>query len=343
MGLGENELSYDALLFVSFGGPEGPADVMPFLRNVVRGRNVPEERLLEVAAHYGRFGGCSPINQQNRDLIAALTREMQRYGMNMPIYWGNRNWKPYVTDAVAQMKSDGIHRAMAFVTSAFSSYSGCRQYLDNISDAVAQAGHGGPQIDKLRVFYNHPLFIRAVSENVEAALQRLPASVRSGAQVLYTAHSIPISMAEGCDYARQLHESCRLVSEALGRTGDRLAYQSRSGPPSQPWLEPDVLAALRDVKSSNTFQSVVIAPIGFVSDHIEVLFDLDVEARSECDELQLPMERAATVSTNPKFVRMIRELIQERMEGVQARATLGAFGPGPDHCLPDCCPAPRRP
>lgn len=336
-------MKYDALLVVSFGGPESREEVMPFLQNVLRGKNVPEERMLEVAEHYYHFGGRSPINQQNRDLIAALTRELEQHGPRLPIYWGNRNWAPYLTDALTKMKEDGVQRALAFFTSAFSSYSGCRQYRENIQAAQAQVGPGAPQIDKLRVFYNHPGFIGTMAENVNAALSRLPTAAREHAQVIYTAHSIPVSMAQNSSYLRQLEESVRLVSEALGRTGDRMAFQSRSGPPSQPWLEPDVVDTLRAMKQGNTHSGAVIAPIGFISDHLEVLFDLDTEARAACDEIGLPMERAATAGTHPAFVSMIRELIQERVDENPVRRALGTLGPSHDVCPADCCPAPQRP
>jgi ferrochelatase len=336
-------MKYDALLFVSFGGPEAREEVIPFLQNVLRGKNVPEERMLEVAEHYYHFGGSSPINRQNRELIAALESELEKHGPRLPIYWGNRNWHPLLPDTLRKMKADGVQRALAFVTSAFSSYSGCRQYRENIAAAQAEAGEGAPQVDKLRVFYNHPGFIQAMADHVRAALLRLPAEARQGAQVLYTAHSIPVSMAQNSNYLRQLEESCRLVSETLGRSGDRLVFQSRSGPPTQPWLEPDVVASLREMKATNSHPAAVIAPIGFISDHMEVLYDLDTEARAACEEMQLPMERAATAGTHPAFVGMIRELILERVEDRTARNALGVLGASHDVCPVDCCPAPQRP
>jgi ferrochelatase len=336
-------MSYDALLVVSFGGPESREDVLPFLRNVLRGRNVPEERMLEVAEHYYHFGGRSPINQQNRELIAALERELEQHGPLLPIYWGNRNWAPYLADTLQQMKEDGVERALAYVTSAFSSYSGCRQYRENIAAAQAQVGEGAPQVDKLRVFYNHPGFIGPMAENVQTALHRLPASVRDRAQVIYTAHSIPVSMAQNSKYVTQLEESCRLISGALGRAGDTLMYQSRSGPPGQPWLEPDILDYLRKVKESNSHPAVVICPVGFTSDHMEVLYDLDTEAQELCNELRLPMVRAATVGHHPRFITMIRELIMERMDPTAPRRFLGNLGSSHDVCPVDCCPAPQRP
>lgn len=336
-------MKYDALLVVSFGGPESNDEVIPFLENVLRGKNVPRERMLVVAEHYYHFGGKSPINQQNRELISALRTELDQNGSQLPIYWGNRNWNPLLADTLLQMKQDGVRRALAFVTSAYSSYSGCRQYRENIAAAQAQVGPGTPEIDKLRVFYNHPGFIEPIVERVRTALNNLPEHARARARVVYTAHSIPLSMAQSCHYVSQLEEVCRLVSHALGRSGDRLVFQSRSGPPTQPWLEPDVLDHLREIKQRDLATGVVIAPIGFISDHMEVLYDLDTEAKQLCAEIQLPMVRAGTVGAHPKFVRMIRELIEERMSEEPVRIALGTLGPSHDICPPDCCPAPPRP
>jgi ferrochelatase len=336
-------MQYDALLFVSFGGPESNDEVIPFLENVLRGRNVPRERMLAVAEHYYHFGGKSPINEQNRQLIAALQEELKQHRPELPIYWGNRNWHPLLADTLEQMKRDGIRRALGFVTSAFSSYSGCRQYRENIAAAQAQVGVGAPDVDKLRAFYNHPGFIHAMAERVRVALEELPPQARDRLLVIYTAHSIPLSMAQSSNYVQQLEEACRLVSEALGRHDDSLVFQSRSGPPTQPWLEPDVLDYLREVKQRELAAGVVIAPIGFISDHMEVLYDLDTEAKQLCDELQLPMVRASTVGTHPEFVRMIRDLIVERVSENPVRVALGSFGPSHDICSEDCCPAPQRP
>lgn len=328
---------------VSFGGPESEPEVIPFLENVLRGRNVPRERMLAVAEHYYHFGGKSPINDQNRRLIAALQEELARHGPKLPIYWGNRNWHPLLPEALEQMKRDGVKRALALMTSAFSSYSGCRQYRENVAAAQAQVGAGAPSVDKLRVFYNHPGFVGAMAERVRTALSELPEHARSRAQVVYTAHSIPMSMAESSNYVKQLEEASRLVSSQLGPTGDRLVFQSRSGPASQPWLEPDILDYLRDVKEKDLAAGVVIAPIGFISDHMEVLYDLDTEARDLCTQLELPMARAGTVGTHPTFVRMIRDLIVERMNGSGERVALGTLGPSHDVCPADCCPPPTRP
>jgi len=335
-------MNYDAVLVVSFGGPEGHDDVIPFLENVLRGRNVPRERMLAVAEHYYHFDGKSPINQQTRELIAALTDELARYGPKLPVYWGNRNWHPMLADTLRQMKRDGIKRALAFVTSAYSSYSGCRQYREDIVRAQAEVGEGAPQIDKLRAFFNHPGFLGATEDRIKGALAHLPPNAQQDVRVVYVAHSIPLSMANTSDYVKQLEEVRRLSSEALGIKNDALVYQSRSGAPGQPWLEPDILDYLREVKEKNLASAVVIAPISFISDHMEVLYDLDIEAKQLCDSLGLPMTRAKTVGVHPKFIGMIRELILEKMEGAKRHA-LGTLGPREDACAEDCCPAPQRP
>ena len=336
-------MNYEAILVVSFGGPESREDVIPFLENVLRGRNVPRERMLAVAEHYYHFGGKSPINQQTRELVSALGRALEQYGPNLPVYWGNRNWHPMLADTLRQMKQDGIQRALAFVTSAYSSYSGCRQYREGIAAAQNEVGRGAPEIDKLRAFFNHPGFIEASADRLQEALREIPPSTRQNVQVVYTAHSIPVSMAETCDYVRQLEEVRKLVSAQLGVTNDALAYQSRSGAPGQPWLEPDILDYLRKVKALDLASAVVLAPISFISDHMEVLFDLDIEAQQLCASLQLPMVRAKTVGVHPKFIAMIRELVLERMSSDAERRALGSLGPRQDVCAEDCCPAPQRP
>ena len=332
--------NYDALLIVSFGGPEGMDDVMPFLENVLRGRNVPRERMMQVAERYELFGGVSPINEQNRKLIAALKRELETKGPNLPIYWGNRNWHPLLSDTVQQMTADGVTQAIAFTTSAYNSYSSCRQYMEDIERARASAGANPPRIDKLRAFYNHPGFIEANVENVRAALEEIPRERRGKARIVFTAHSIPVSMAEQCEYEAQLHEASRLVEEAVGRSDSpppyKLAFQSRSGPPAQPWLGPDICDYLNELAATGT-TDVVIAPIGFVSDHMEVIYDLDTEAQALCRELGLNMIRAATAGTHPAFIRMVRELIIERMDPATPRRFLGTRGPAHDLCPPDCC------
>ena len=334
---------YKAILILSFGGPEGPDEVMPFLENVLRGKNVPRDRLLEVAEHYRLFGGVSPINGQNRALVAALKKELASHDIALPIYWGNRNWHPMLSDTLARMRDDGIDRALAIVTSAHSSYSGCRQYREDIQKARQATGVGAPEVDKIRVYFNHPGFIEASRARLEDALKRFAPDRRQHAKVLFTAHSIPTSMAEGCLYEAQLLETARLVAEAARRSQWRLAYQSRSGPPAQPWLEPDILDVLRDEKSRGVCE-VVIAPIGFVSDHMEVIYDLDTEARDVCAEIGLSMERAGTVGTHPEIVAMFRELVQERLSSQVKPRALGKLGLLPEQCSPDCCRwAPRRP
>jgi protoporphyrin/coproporphyrin ferrochelatase len=336
-------MKYDAILITSFGGPECSDDVMPFLENVLRGKNIPRERLLEVADHYYHFDGKSPINNQNRQLIAALEGALAERGPHLPVYWGNRNWHPLLADTMRQMKADGIGRALAFVTSAYSSYSSCRQYRDDITRAREAVGEGAPVVDKIRAFHNHPGFIEVATDCVQQALEKIPADRREAACLIYTAHSIPVAMAQSCDYQRQLQETGRLVAEQLGRKQWRLVYQSRSGPPSEPWLGPDILDCLRELKAQGSGSDIVIAPIGFVSDHMEIVFDLDTQALELCEELGLNMVRARTAGAHPRFVAMIRELIYERTDESQPRLTLGAFGPRPDPCPADCCPPPERP
>jgi protoporphyrin/coproporphyrin ferrochelatase len=326
---------FDAILLIAFGGPEQPADVIPFLENVLRGRRVPRERLLQVAEHYYHFGGVSPINGQMRELIPMLEAELREHGPRLPVYWGNRNWHPMLAGTVGKMRADGIQRAAAFVMSAYSSYSGCRQYLEDIARARETVGPGAPEIDKLRLFYNHPGFIEPMTERVRDSLAWVPA-----AELVYTAHSIPVSMAASSRYEAQLREACRLVSGKLGRPEWRLAYQSRSGPPSEPWLGPDVRDTLRELRAGGTRQ-VVVAPIGFLSDHMEVLYDLDTEARGLCEQLGLELVRAPTVGNHPAFVGMIRELVLERMGELPPR-WLGDEGPDRDVCEPDCCAPPRE-
>ncbi len=335
--------SYDAILLVSFGGPEGPADVLPFLENVLRGKNVPHQRMLEVAEHYRHFGGVSPINAQNRELIAALQAELDRHGPHLPIYWGNRNWHPLLADTLRQMQADGVRLAIAFFTSAFSSYSSCRQYREDIERAQQTVGPGAPQIDKLRVFYNHPSFIGCQADRVREALQQLPAERRDQAQLVFTAHSIPLAMAQNCRYEQQLRETCRLVGEQLGRTGWQLVYQSRSGPPNQPWLEPDVCQYLRQLHADRPEADVVLAPVGFLSDHMEVLFDLDTEAADFCRSLGLNMVRAQTVGSHPQFVATVRDLLEERISGRSERQAIGQFPASHDVCPVDCCLSGRSP
>jgi ferrochelatase len=313
---------YDALIVVSFGGPEKTQDVIPFLENVLRGRNVPRERMLQVAEHYYHFGGRSPINDQNRELIAAL-----RKILDLPVYWGNRNWHPMLADTLRQMQKDGIRRALAFATSAFSSYSGCRQYREDIAKALA-ADSSPMIVHKLRTFSNHPLFIETMAERTREALQQVP-----DAALVFTAHSVPVAMAQKSAYEQELRESAGRVAQRVGKTEWTLAFQSRSGPPSQPWLEPDIADWLRRERPKN----VVVVPLGFISDHMEVIYDLDTEAAQLCDELGIRMVRAGTAGTHPKFIAMIEELIRERTHPGTPRRFEGMRGASPDDCAENCC------
>ncbi|MEZ4656505.1 MAG: ferrochelatase [Caldilineaceae bacterium] len=329
--------SYDALLLLSFGGPEGMDDVMPFLENVLRGRNVPHERMIEVAHHYEQFNGVSPLNAQNRALIAALEEELAAHNINLPIYFGNRNWHPLLTDAMQQMVDDGVQRALTIFTSIFSSYSGCRQYRENLFSATQSLTRGpAPHFDKVRMGYNHPLFIEANADRVHDALGQISPARRSAAQLVFTAHSIPNAMAQNCQYVDQLMETGRLVADAVNHANWQLVYQSRSGPPTVPWLAPDICDHLQTLHEQGV-QDVVIAPIGFISDHMEVIFDLDTEARQLCDELGLNMVRAATVGTHPAFVRMLRQLIEERLHPNTERRAVGRYPANHDVCPADCC------
>ena len=322
---------FDAILVVAFGGPEGMDDVMPFLENVTRGRNVPRERLEEVAHHYARFGGASPINAQNRALIAALGPELDAHGIDLPIYLGNRNWYPFLGDTLREMRDDGVDRALAFFTTGFSSYSSCRQYRENIAAAQADVGPDAPEVLRTRAFYNHPGFVEANADHVESALAEL-----SDAHVLFAAHSIPLAMASQSRYETQLLETGRLVAERVGVHEHALVYQSRSGPPHVPWLGPDVCDHIR-VLAEQGVRDVVVSPIGFVSDHMEILFDLDVEAREAAAEAGMSFARAQTAGTHPAFVSMIRELVQERLDPDVPRRSLGRYGPSHDICLAGCC------
>jgi ferrochelatase len=356
---------YDAFLLVSFGGPEGPEEVMPFLTNVTRGRGVPAERLASVAEHYYAVGGVSPINQQCRDLLHAIRADFSASGLSLPVYWGNRNWTPYLTDTVRAMADDGIRRAVALVTSAYSSYSGCRQYLGDIERARAEAGRSAPRIDKIRRFFNHPGFIEPFADGARAALATLPADLRDDAHLVFTAHSVPVAMAQasgpagqgawpagtgggsaGCGkqaggrYVAELTEAARLVAErtAGGMHPWTLAYQSRSGPPSQPWLEPDVRDHLGELAKSGT-KAVVVIPVGFVSDHMEVRHDLDLEAAQSADSLGLAFARAATPGTDPRFASMITGLVRERLAlpDREPVAALGSMGVPSHDCPANCC------
>lgn len=333
---------YDAILFMSFGGPEKPDDVVPFLENVTRGRSIPKERLAEVGKHYYQFGGKSPINEQNLALIEALKQELAENGPDLPIYFGNRNWNPFITDTMQQMKDDGIKRAIAFFTSSFSSYSGCRQYREDIIRAQETVGEGAPEVDKLRVFYNHPGFINPTVSNIQAALEEWPENERDNVRIVFTAHSLPMGQVRNSAYEEQLKEACRIVAEILGTENHVLVYQSRSGPPQMPWLEPDIIDYMEEIHEQG-IKDIIIMPIGFISAHMEVIFDLDTEARQKAEALGMKMIRAKTVDTAKPFVQMIRELIIERMTENPDRSALGQFEANHDICPVDCCLPGKRP
>jgi ferrochelatase len=334
----------EALLVLSFGGPQGPDDVLPFLENVTRGRGIPRERLDEVAQHYLHFGGVSPINEQNRALIAALEAELAAVGMDLPVYWGNRNWAPYVEDTWRRMADDGIEHVYVFATSAYASFSGCRQYHEDVARARSvlsgdPAAPGGPTAEKLPHYFDAPGFVQANADALAAALASLPGDVRDTARLVATAHSIPRTMAavagpDGGAYEAELMAAAeRVVAEAApGRPFD-LVWQSRSGPPSVPWLEPDVNDHVRALAQEGQ-TAVVLFPVGFISDHLEVIWDLDAEARRTAEELGLAFARAATAGRHPAFVAAVRELLQERRAGGRPRLGTG--------CPAACCFAPPR-
>jgi ferrochelatase len=311
---------------------------MPFLENVTRGRNIPRARLEEVAEHYLHFGGVSPINGQNRALIAALEQELAEHGLDLPVYFGNRNWRPLLTDTMRQMSADGVRRALVFATAGFSCYSGCRQYREDVARAMAQLGLTDDDIsfDKIRVFYNHPGFVEAMASRLHEALAAFPADARAGVETIFTAHSIPQAMARSSAYVAQLRDACELVARAADIERWRLAYQSRSGAPHMPWLEPDILDEIESLSAAGA-GNVVVAPIGFISDHMEVLFDLDEEAAERAAELGVRFVRAGTAGTHPAFVGMIRSLVEERMTDCPTRFALGSRGPNHDICPLNCC------
>ena len=351
---------YDALLLLSFGGPEGPDDVVPFLENVTRGRGIPRERLKEVGRHYFLFGGVSPINDQNRALLDALRKDFAEAGLELPVYWGNRNWAPYLTDTLREMADAGHRRVLVLATSAYASYSGCRQYRENLAASLAvlaEEGRPAPRVDKLRHYFNHPGFIGPMTDNTLTALAALPADVRDGARLAFTTHSIPTSAADtsgpveghgdGGAYVAQHLDTARAVADAVREaTGvDRpwqLVYQSRSGAPHIPWLEPDICDHLEEQHADGA-EAVVMVPIGFVSDHMEVKYDLDTEAVAKAAALGLPVSRAATVGADPRFAAAVRDLVLERAAATRgrtpARCALGALGPSHDICPAGCCPA----
>jgi ferrochelatase len=343
---------YQALLLVSFGGPERAEDVKPFLRRVTAGRDVPESRLDKVAEHYYAAGGLSPLPAQCRLLLEALRTELA--GTSLEIYWGNRNWHPLLEDTLAQMRDEGIERALAFVTSAYGGYSSCRQYLDDIAAAREKVGPRAPQVEKLRLYYNHPGWVGPWVSSLATALEacnvvaappgvvddsRDVADVRSSAtgavEVLFSAHSIPVALAANSPYVEHVTEAARLAAEGARVKSWQLVWQSRSGSPSAPWLGPDVC----DVIRASTAGTFVVVPIGFACDNMEVAYDLDIEAAAVARQKGAHFVRAATVSTSPAFVQMVRELVQERSAPFGPRRAEGVFGPWPDHCPDGHCPA----
>ncbi|MGH4012785.1 MAG: ferrochelatase [Pseudonocardiaceae bacterium] len=343
----------EALLLLSFGGPEGPEEVRPFLENVTRGRAVPAERLDEVAQHYLRFGGVSPINRCNRDLIAAIERELASAGLELPVYFGNRNWHPMVADTVAAMTADGVRSALVFATSAWGGYSGCRQYHEDIARARATVGPGAPDLIKLRHFFDHPLFVAAWADALSAAREQAGPAAR----VAFTAHSVPVTADAaaglpaqgGHRYSRQVAEAARLIAVAAGMNGAdgyNVVWQSRSGPPQVPWLAPDVLDHL-DILRARGVPGIVVAPIGFVSDHLEVLWDLDQQASERAAELGMSFIRVATPGTDPRFAEMVVELVAEQLRGATPRrcSQVPAAGSGVNGgpCAWGCCEPVRLP
>jgi ferrochelatase len=344
---------YDAFLLTSFGGPEGPDDVMPFLENVTRGRGIPRERLEEVSHHYLALDGVSPINDQNRALMAAVADEFGRRSIDLPIYWGNRNWEPFLADAMRQMHADGRRRVLAFATSAYSSYSGCRQYREDLASALLETGLDGQMaVDKIRLYFDHPGFIEPFAAGLTLALAEVARDgmATTETHVFFTTHSIPLSMAaasgppgrfeeNGAYVAEHLAAIRNVVADAAGRGASvpdwSLVYQSRSGAPHIPWLEPDINDALRDAAAAGT-RGVIIVPIGFISDHVEVIWDLDHEARETADELGLRMIRVATPGTHRAFVSAIADLVEERLRGAPPQA-LSDLGPWPSLCPAGCC------
>ena len=341
---------YDAFLLVSFGGPERPDDVLPFLENVTRGRGIPAERLAEVGEHYLRFGGRSPINDQNRALMAAIEEDLRGCGVQIPVYWGNRNWHPLLPDTLRQMKADGVSRVACLFTSAYSSYSGCRQYRENLADAVAEVGDGAPRLDRLRHYFNHPGFIEPMVDATLAALAEIRDRFRHDAHVLFVTHSIPLTMNDasgpnGGAYVAQHRAVAEEITERVRQeTGHRhpaeLVYCSRSGPPSVPWLEPDINDRITRLAAEGT-NAVVVVPIGFVSDHMEVVYDLDTEAAATAEESGVEFARAATAGVDPRFVRMVRDLLIERAAVERGedglRACVGSLPASWDVCPGGCC------
>lgn len=336
MTVGDRATGYDALLVVSFGGPEGPDDVEPFLDNVLRGLPIKPESRRHIVERYQSFGGVSPINRQVREFIAALKGELDARGPALPIYWGNRNWHPLLPDTLKQMSTDGVESALVYVTSIFGSYSGCRRYREDLYMA-AQTLDRPLTIDKLRLGFNHPGFIEAATARVAASLSRIEPTARLETPILFTAHSLPASMANHAPYERQLADVCTVISERLSHPRWQLVYQSNNASYGrEAWLGPDIAEALEDVAAGGA-RHVVVVPIGFVCDHLEVVIDLDIEAAAVAARLGLDMIRAKTVGSHPAYIGMVRDLIVERMSARTQRPALGTLGPSPDACAPGCC------
>ncbi|MEV0246647.1 ferrochelatase [Nocardia sp. NPDC050712] len=345
-------MAADALLLLSFGGPERPEDVMPFLENVTRGRGVPRERLEEVAQHYLHFGGVSPINALNLAIIAAVEGELAAAGIDLPVYFGNRNWHPMVEDTVARMAADGVGSALVFPTSAWGGYSGCLQYQEDITRSRAAVGAPAPELVKLRQYFDHPLLIESFADAIRAAVQQIPADRRERIRLVFTAHSIPVSADEAAGppadggrlYSRQVAEAARLCAAATGFGEYDVVWQSRSGPPQVPWLEPDIVDHL-DTLSGKGVDAVVVCPVGFVSDHLEVIWDLDNEAKERAAELEMAFARAATPGTDPRFARLVVELIREHLDGGDPRRLGAVPGYGCTEngapCAVGCCAVSR--
>ncbi len=335
-------VAYDAILLASFGGPEGQDDVIPFLRNVTRGRGIPDERLEEVAHHYRHFGGVSPINQQNRELKAALEARLAERGIDLPVIWGNRNWDPYMADAFREASQRGYTKLIAVGTSAYSSFSSCRQYREDYAIALDDTGlEGELQIDKVRQFFDHPGFVQPFTDSLREALGAFEGET---VRVLFSTHSIPSTDAErsgpdGHAYEQQhLAVAARIMADLGSSLGWQLVYQSRSGPPTQPWLEPDVNEVIASLPEQGV-TAVAVVPLGFVSDHMEVLWDLDTEAAETADEAGLRYIRTATPGTHPAYVDALIDLVLERRNGVpvEERPAVTDLGPWYDVCRPDCC------
>lgn len=328
---------YDAILFCSFGGPEGKEDVIPFLENVLRGKNVPHQRMLEVAEHYNHFGGVSPINEQNRKIIALLKDELKTREIKLPVYWGNRNWHPLFADTLKQMANDGVRKCLALVTSSFSSYSGCRQYREDLAKALQDSGTE-IEIQKIRAFYDHPGFLLTVQDETEKAWKNLPLDRKKTSKILFAAHSIPDAMSRHCNYVAQLQGSCHWIASRLDlpTRNWQLVFQSRSGPPTQPWLEPDICDEIQRLKNEEALTDVVVVPIGFLTDHMEVLFDLDTEAKELCETLGIGFQRVATVGHRSGFISGLADLIVERLDDLPPSSCQG-LTPAPNVCPADCC------